>query len=85
MKRIVCFLVCISMVLAIGCNEKTPEKIYQRNWPITDAYKSKDIEKLLIKVNKYFQENMETPTNSWDDAVITQGTCVHAYRCKGIL
>lgn len=83
MKRIVCFLVCISMVLAIGCNEKTPEKIYQRNWPITDAYKSKDIEKLLIKVNKYFQENMETPTNSWDDAVYHSGN-IRAFMHTGV-
>lgn len=84
MKRIVCILLCLSLILVIGCEDKNSSKpIYERDWPITNSYKSEDIKQLMIKVNTYFQENMDAPTNSWDDAVYHSGN-IRAFMHTGI-
>ena len=79
MKRFACIFISIVLIASSACTMKPIE----RDYPTTNYYKSGNIKAVIKRVNDYFQENLHTNTNSWDDAVYHAGN-IRAYQVTGI-
>lgn len=76
MKKFSLIMLAILIIFTSSCQKKA-----RTPFAISD-YKSQEIIDLINKVNYYFQENFETGTNQWDNAVYHSGN-IRAFLLTG--